>query len=184
MQKDTANWTSVIVSAWVCWVCCEGIWNGTSRIVFVEVRTCWGKKTWPGSGLAGWNRRDYGIERKFRSGWRDWRTLLGTLFIGTGTLSEFIFGSCVWLLSIFLDIFVQRLRWLWDSALSSFSGAVSDCYRFSSVAMGFCFELIFGSCVWLLSILRDIIVQRVLWLWNSELIFGSGNDWYIQQTLK
>ena len=33
---------------------------------------------WPGSGLAGRNRRDYGIEGKFRSGWRDWRTLLGT----------------------------------------------------------------------------------------------------------
>ena len=39
------------------------------------------KKTWPGSGLADRNRRDYGIEGKFRSGWRDWRTLLGTLFI-------------------------------------------------------------------------------------------------------
>ena len=55
-------------------------------------------------------------------------------FNGTGTLSELIFGSCVWLLSIFPDIFVQRLQWLWDSALSSFSGAVSDCCRFSATS--------------------------------------------------
>ena len=26
-------------SAWVCWVCCEGIWDATSRTAFVEVRT-------------------------------------------------------------------------------------------------------------------------------------------------
>ena len=45
-------------------------------------RFCWGKdlkKKLPGSGLVGKNRRDYGIEGKFRSGWREVRTLLGNL---------------------------------------------------------------------------------------------------------
>ena len=32
---------------------------------------CGLKKIWPGSGLAGRNRRDYGIEGKFGSRWRD-----------------------------------------------------------------------------------------------------------------
>ena len=30
---------NLIVSAWVCWVCCEGIWYGISRLVSVKVRT-------------------------------------------------------------------------------------------------------------------------------------------------
>ena len=39
------------------------------RRAFFEVRDL--KRMWPGSGLADKNRRDYGIEGKFWSGWRD-----------------------------------------------------------------------------------------------------------------
>ena len=46
---------------------------------FVEVGGLEKMMTWPGSGL-GWNSgQDYRIEGKFWPGWRDWRTLLGTL---------------------------------------------------------------------------------------------------------
>ena len=52
-SAERYSYVNLIVSAWVCWVFCEGTWNGTSRIVFVEVR-----KYDRGSGLAGGNRRD------------------------------------------------------------------------------------------------------------------------------
>ena len=53
-------------------------------------------------------------------------------FNGYGTLSELIFGSCVWLLSIFHAIFVQNTSMAMELCLSSFSGALSDCCRFSA----------------------------------------------------
>ena len=109
-------------------------------------------------------------------------------FNGAGTLSELIFGSCVWLLSIFRDIFGQRVLWIWNFELI-FGSRVELLSTFRDIfGQRFLwiwnFELIFGSFVWLLSTFRDVFGQRFLWIWNFELIFGSGNDWYIQQTLK
>ena len=55
----------LIVNAWLC---LEAKWIHSKDLpAFFEVR----ERMWPGSGLAVTNGRDYGIEGKFWSGWRD-----------------------------------------------------------------------------------------------------------------
>ena len=55
----------LIVNAWLC---LEARWIHSKDLpAFFEDR----ERMWPGSGLADTNGRDYGIEGKFRSGWRD-----------------------------------------------------------------------------------------------------------------
>ena len=57
----------LIVNAWLCLE--ARCIHSKDLSAFFEVRDL--KRMWPGSGLADKNHRDYGIEGKFWSGWRD-----------------------------------------------------------------------------------------------------------------
>ena len=60
----------VLVERDTTWLCLEARWiHSKDLLAFFEVRDL--KRMWPGSGLADKNHRDYGIEGKFWSGWRD-----------------------------------------------------------------------------------------------------------------
>ena len=68
--KMSSFWWKEIQLIVNAWLCLEARWIHSKHIpAFFEVRDL--KRMWPGSGLADKNGRDYGIEGKFCSGWRN-----------------------------------------------------------------------------------------------------------------
>ena len=79
----TAKWTIQLIDLNCQWLGFAvrdsgSIYDPPKRSFYVEVKD-FKRNIWPGSGLTDENYRDYGMDGKFWSGWRDWRTLLGTL---------------------------------------------------------------------------------------------------------